>query len=129
MSGVVRAADSVTADLASYGLAGAILAVLVAPVLYVLVRSSQKREEDRGRMDAEETRRRGEREDKLLNALVASVAQQKEALELRRVYETSEERVHSTILSGIQQITVTQENIARTLADVASMLSRQKASP
>lgn len=80
-------------------------------------------------MDAEETRRRGEREDKLLNALVASVAQQKEALELRRVYETSEERVHSTILSGIQQITVTQENIARTLADVASMLSRQKASP
>jgi uncharacterized protein HemX len=98
------AADDVASSLASYGLAGAILAALVAPVLYVLVKAQQKREDAQVAADTKEAERRALREEKLLDALVTSVKNQREAIDEWKHYTKGEEQTHASILAALNVI-------------------------
>lgn len=107
-----QAADAALGGLAQWGIGGAILAVLVAPVFLMMVRGAQKREDDRGKRDEEDIRARREREGKLVDALVASVEQQKMALEQWRAFEVKEERVHEAMMVTLSQVTAHLGSIA-----------------
>jgi len=104
MANLQQAADKVTTDLMQYGLAGAVLATLVAPVLYVLVKSSQKREEDRSKHDEQERQRQALREDRLLSTLQQSVDQQGKALEAQRAFEVGEQAIHHSLTTTLKDV-------------------------
>lgn len=109
------AADKTLSNLADAGLAGAILAIMVAPVLLVLVRGSQKRQEATDSREERESAARQEREGRLVTALVASVEQQKEALTQWRAFETEEKATHQAILANLGQLTTTLAQIASSI--------------
>lgn len=131
---LLRAADDAQSSLLNYGLAGVILAVFVVPTFWLLARSAQRREDARLKVDEDErtvrdderkarfaqdmkeSDLRAERERKLVDALVASVDQQKQALEQWRHFEHQEEKVHAAILSGLAQVTATLGQIAERMA-------------
>ncbi len=104
MTTLQAAADKVQNDLASYGLAGAILAVLVAPVLWVLVKGSQTREDERTRADRDDHKARNERAERMLQALETTVANQAEAISEWRRYSAEEAVTHASILRGLDKI-------------------------
>lgn len=106
------AADGALNGLLQWGVGGVILAVFVAPTFLILVRGAQKREEERARRDEDERRERNERERRLVDALVASVDQQKAALEEWRRFEGTEEKTHAALLQGIAQIGATLASIS-----------------
>jgi predicted nucleic acid-binding protein len=99
-----RAADEVSGSLASYGLAGAILAVMVAPVLWALVKATQKRDDERSIQDREDAKARNDRAERMLVALETSVEHQKEAVAEWRAYVKSEEAVHAAIMQGLERL-------------------------
>ena len=101
---LMRAADDVATSLASYGLAGAILAVLVAPVLWVLVKGSQQREDERARTDRDDHKSRNDRAERMLQALETTVANQAEAIAEWRRYSQEEAQTHAAILRGLDKI-------------------------
>lgn len=127
---LLRAADDATSSLLNYGLGGLVLVVFVVPIYLGMARAAQKREDARLEVDkAERTARdeerkarfaqdlrdaelRAERERKLVDALVASVEQQKLALDQWRRFEEQEEKVHAAILQGLAQVTATLGQIA-----------------
>lgn len=138
---LLRAADDATSSLLQWGLGGAVLVVFVVPIFYSMARNAQKREDARmevekteraARLKIEEDERaardeerkarfaqdlrdselRAERERKLVDALVASVEQQKLALDQWRRFEEQEEKVHAAILTGLAQVTQTLAQIA-----------------
>lgn len=76
-------------SLSQWGIAGAILAVFVAPVFYVMIKSFQRREE---------------RDGNVTDALIMSVDQQKAALEQWRNFELNEEKVHAAIMANLGQV-------------------------
>jgi len=104
-----EAADKTLTNLYDAGLAGAILALLVAPVLLALVRGSQKRQEATDAREDRDAAARQERETQLVRSLVASVEQQKEEW---RAFETEEKQTHSAILTNLAQMTTTLAKIA-----------------
>lgn len=132
---LIRAADDATSSLLQWGLGGVLLAVFVVPIYFGMARSAQRREdarmkaedEDRKVRDDERKARfareekdaelRAHREGKLIDALVASVEQQKQALEQWRRFEESEEKTHAAILNGLAQTTQTLARIAERLAE------------
>lgn len=107
-----EAADKTLTNLYDAGLAGAILALLVAPVLLALVRGAQKRQEATDAREDRDAAARQERETQLVRSLVASVEQQKEALQQWRSFETEEKQTHSAILTNLAQLTTTLAKIA-----------------
>lgn len=104
MTTIQAAADKVQTDLASYGLAGAILAVLVAPILRILVKATQKRDDARASADKEEATRRAHREDKMLESLVESVANQREAFDAWKAYAAEERQTHAALLASFERL-------------------------
>lgn len=131
---LLRAADDATSSLLNYGLGGLVLVVFVVPIYLGMARAAQKREDARLEVDkAERAARdeerkarfaqdlrdaelRAEREHKLVDALVASVEQQKQALDQWRRFEEQEEKVHAAILQGLGQVTATLGQICERLA-------------
>ena len=119
---LLRAADDATSSLLNYGLGGLVLVVFVVPIYLGMARAAQKRDDARLEVDkAERAARdeerkarfaqdlrdaelRAERERKLVDALVASVEQQKQALDQWRRFEEQEEKVHAAILQGLGQV-------------------------
>jgi len=130
----LRAADDATTSLFNYGLGGIVLAVFVVPIYLGMARAAQRREEARIKADEaervvrDEERKarfaqdlrdaelRAERERKLVDALVASVEQQKVALDRSLRFEEQEEKVHNAILQGLAQVTQTLASIADRMA-------------
>jgi hypothetical protein len=110
-----EAADKTLTNLADAGLAGAILAIMVAPVLLVLVRGSQKRQEATDARDERDAVARRERESRLVDALVASVQHQKEAIAQWREFESEEKVTHQAILANLGQLTATLAQIASSI--------------
>jgi hypothetical protein len=111
----VRATDQAFSSLLEWGIGGAILAVFVAPTFWAMVRAGQKREEERAARDARDADLRNDRETKVITALVASVEQQRQALENWKQYETQEEKVHSALLAGLSQVTSSLGEISNSL--------------
>jgi hypothetical protein len=109
------ATDGAFAGLLQWGIGGCILAVFVAPVFLLLVRQTQKREDERAAADLAERKLRQERENVMLDALVKSVEQQRVALEQQKAFEVAEERVHAAIHQGLAQITASLASITETL--------------
>ncbi len=154
----LRAADEASTSLLQWGLGGAVLAVFVVPVFYGLARAAQTREaarqknedarialdqeERKARLDREnrEAELRAERERKLVDALVASVEQQKLALEQWRRFEEQEEKTHDALLKGFAAISerlatqqqhsattaAAQTQLAQLLADLATQIQNLK---
>jgi hypothetical protein len=122
MSLTQQAADKVTTDLMQYGFGGAILAVFVAPILFVLVKSSQRREEERIAAEKAERERQAKREDRLLASLEQSVDQQRQALEQQRAFELGEQSIHSAITQSLAKMHDHQEKTAVTLAKIGENL-------
>jgi hypothetical protein len=147
----LRAAEDTTSSLMNYGLAGAVLAVFVVPLFYGMARNAQKREDARIALDQEERKSRldrenreaelrAERERKLVDALVASVEQQKLALEQWRRFEEQEEKTHAALLNGFAQISermasqqqhsattaTAQTQLAQLLGEVAAQIQNLK---
>lgn len=124
---LLRAADDASTNLLQYGFGGAVLAIFVVPVFYIMARSAQNREaarlaieqkEHQARLDREtrENELRAESQRKLIDALVASVDSQKLALEQWRRFEEQEERTHAALLAGMAQVTATLAQISERLA-------------
>lgn len=124
---LLRAADDATSELLQWGIGGIILAVFVVPIFYGMARAAAAREnaraetekserETRAKRDDRDAELRAERERKLVDALVASVEQQKLALEQWRRFEEQEEKVHVSILAGLAQTTQTLATIADRVA-------------
>lgn len=124
---LLRAADDATTSLLNYGLAGAVIAILVVPVFYMFARSEQNREaarldQERKESDARLLREnrdselRAESQRKLIDALVASVDSQKLALEQWRRFEEQEEKTHAALLAGMAQVTATMAQIGERIA-------------
>lgn len=97
-------AEEVATSLASYGLAGAILAGLVAPLVWFLVKGSQKREDDRAAIDREENKERNARAERMLQALETTVKNQSVAMEEWRRYAAEESLTHTSIIRGIDRL-------------------------
>ena len=106
------ALDTSVNSLLQWGIGGAILLIFVAPTFLLMVKGAQKREDERVARDAEERKAQSEREHKLIDALVASVEQQKAALEQWRAFEEREEKTHAALLSGMAQLTTSLASIA-----------------
>ena len=124
---LLRAADDASTSLLQWGLGGAVLLVFVVPIFYGMARAAQKREDARLDLDQQarkaaidrenrEAELRAERERKLVDALVASVEQQKVALDRSLRFEEQEEKVHNAILQGLAQVTQTLASIADRMA-------------
>ncbi|MBL8756329.1 MAG: hypothetical protein JNK15_23750 [Planctomycetes bacterium] len=124
----LEVADDSTSGLLQWGIGGGILAALVAPVLFGFMANWREREkvrleiekaeqEARTRREEKDAELRSQREGKLVDALVASVEQQKQALEQWRRFEESEEKTHEAILTGLAQATQTLARIAERLAE------------
>lgn len=124
---LLRAADDASTSLLQWGLGGAVLLVFVVPIFYGMARAAQKREDARLELDQQarkaaidrenrDAELRAERERKLVDALVASVEQQKQALDQWRRFEEQEEKVHAAILQGLGQVTQTLGQIGERLA-------------
>lgn len=124
---LLRAADDASTNLLQYGFGGAVLAIFVVPVFYIMARSAQNREaarlaieqkEHQARLDREtrENELRAESQRKLIDALVASVDSQKLALEQWRRFEEQEERTHAALLAGMAQVTATLAQIGERIA-------------
>lgn len=105
-------ADRTVTSLTDAGFAGAILAVLVAPVLLVLVKGAQKRQEASDAREEKESSARQEREGRLVSSLTMAVDQQRAALEQWRIFELEEKQTHTAILATLGQMTQTLANIA-----------------
>ena len=124
---LLRAADDASTNLLQYGFGGAVLAIFVVPVFYVMARAAQNREaarlaieqkEHQARLDREirEAELRAESQRKLIDALVASVDSQKLALEQWRRFEEQEEKTHAALLAGMAQVTATLAQIGERIA-------------
>lgn len=124
---LLRAADDASTNLLQYGFGGAVLAIFVVPVFYVMARAAQNREaarlaieqaEHKARLDREirEAELRAESQRKLIDALVASVDSQKLALEQWRRFEEQEEKTHAALLAGMAQVTATLAQIGERIA-------------
>jgi hypothetical protein len=139
---LLQATDKSMDSLLSWGVGGVILAVFVAPTFWLMVKSAQKREEDRSKREDEDAKLNAARVDKLIDALAKSVEQQKAALDQWRLFEAQEEKVHSALLAGLSQITTslqaqqaavantaaTQSETTRLLGDVAQQIQQLKRS-
>lgn len=138
---LLRAADEATTSLLNYGLGGIVLAVFVVPIYLGMARAAQRREEARIKADeAERTVRdderkarfaqdirdselRAERERKLVDALVATVEQQRQAIDQQKLaleqwrrFEEAEEKTHTALLAGLAQVTATLAQIGERIA-------------
>ena len=124
---LLRAADDATTSLLNYGLAGAVIAILVVPVFYMFARSAQNREAARLDQERKESDARLQRENrdselraesqrKLIDALVTSVDSQKLALDQWRRFEEQEEKTHAALLAGMAQVTATLAQIGERIA-------------
>ena len=127
MADIQQAADKVTSDLMQYGMAGTVLAVFVAPVLFVLVKSAQRRDEERIKQDADDRKRQNDREDRLVLVLQQSVEQQRQALELQRQFEVNEQGVHQALAAALREMSdrqqVNQAQQSTLLAEICKNLS------
>lgn len=119
--------EDASASLLQWGLGGAVLLVFVVPIFYAMARATQRREDARLALDQKEREARierekmeaelrNEREKKLVDALVASVEQQRVALDRSLRFEEQEEKVHNAILQGLAQVTQTLSSIAERIA-------------
>ena len=103
-SSFARAADEVLSGMASYGLPGAILAGLVAPMMWILVKGAQKREDDRLGVDLEIVKERNARSERMLQALELTVKNQTEAMAEWRRYSAEETAIHNAIISSLDRV-------------------------
>lgn len=108
-------ADKTVTTLVDAGFAGAILAVMVAPVLLMVVKGAQKRQEQSDAREDRAATARMEREARLVTALEESVRQQRVALEQWRGFEVEEKQTHAAIISNMAQMTHTLATISNRL--------------
>lgn len=132
-SNLVQAADQSMNSLLGWGIGGVILAVFVAPTFWLMVKTAQKRDDERSTRDVEESKARSLREDKLVEALAKSVEQQRDALDQWLRFEEEEKTIHlslidrfDSIVSALQKINDRLESSAERDREILKQLSDLK---
>jgi hypothetical protein len=121
---LLEAADASMNSLLGWGIGGIILAVFVAPTFWLMVKSAQKREDERSDRDDRESKERGDREAKLVEALSRSVEQQRVALEQWQRFEADERATHQTLTSGFASVAAAMDKVVDRL-DASALRDQQ----